>query len=299
LFTSHFSLRYANIFQCDAEELSWYMGRKDNTVETSEDKKYRLKMQGLPFRATEYQVAKWFEPTSHCSDVEIHLNSDGRPSGEATAYFDTKDLADEGLKKHRDDMDNRYINIVAESGRPLARNGFYVRMSGLPFRATEEEMIDFFKPDADCVAARVIYNREGRPSGEAIAEFESDEQAQLAIKFKNREHLGSRFVILSMEDNGGAGGNSSFGDNGDNGEGSAGAFKIRMGGLPFRAQVKEIQDWFNPEAECVHIKVLLNREGRPSGEALASFETEEEAEAAMKKNKEYMGERFVILTPQY
>jgi RNA recognition motif-containing protein len=286
--------RYANIFECDQEELAWYLGRKTNA---GDDKKFRLKMQGLPFRATEYAVAKWFEPISHCSDVEIHLNSDGRPSGEATAFFDSKALSDAALKKDREDMDGRYINIVSESGRALARSGFYVRMSGLPFRATEEEMIDFFKPDADCVSARVIFNREGRPSGEAVAEFESEEQADLAIKFKNREHLGSRFVILSKEDQDprDAGGS----DNGNDGPGSQAGFKIRMGGLPFRATVKEIQDWFRPEAECVHVKVLLNREGRPSGEALAAFETEDEAEKAMIKNKEYMGERFVILTPQY
>ena len=60
-----------------------------------------------------------------------------------------------------------------------------------------------------------------------------------------------------------------------------------------------MQDWFHPEADCAHVKILLNREGRPSGEALASFETEQEAERAMVKNKEYLGERFVILTPQY
>lgn len=64
------------------------------------------------------------------------------------------------------------------------------------FRASEQEMIDFFKPDADCVGVRVIYNREGRPSGEAVAEFESEEQAENAIKYKNREHIGTRFILV-------------------------------------------------------------------------------------------------------
>lgn len=72
-----------------------------------------------------------------------------------------------------------------------------------------------------------------------------------------------------------------------------------MGGLPFRASTKEIREWFQPEAECVHVKIMMNREGRPSGEALAEFESQEMAEKAMVKNKQYMGERFVILTPQY
>jgi len=291
--------RYANIFQCGTEELSWYLRRKD--ADRDGDKKFRVRLQGLPFRATEYHIAKWFEAVAVASDVEIHLNNDGRPSGEATAFFDSKAQADDALKKDRDDMDGRYINIVAEGERALARNGVKVRMSGLPFRATEQEMVDFFSPEAECVGARVIYNREGRPSGEAIAEFESEEQAQLAIKYKNREHLGNRFIILSMEDPGFGGFGDDRGGNSFNGmdDASTANFKIRMGGLPFKATVKEIQDWFRPEADCAHVKILLNREGRPSGEALASFETEQEAERAMVKNKEYLGERFVILTAQY
>ena len=240
--------RYANIFQCGTEELSWYLRRKD--TDRDGDKKFRVRLQGLPFRATEYHIAKWFEAVSIASDVEIHLNNDGRPSGEATAFFDSKAEADDALKKDRDDMDGRYINIVAEGERALARNGVKVRMSGLPFRATEQEMVDFFAPEAECVGARVIYNREGRPSGEAIAEFESEEQAELAIKYKNREHLGNRFIILSMEDPGFGGFGDDRGGNSFNGGMDAATtanFKIRMGGLPFKATVKEIQasdEWY-------------------------------------------------------
>ena len=89
-------------------------------------------------------------------------------------------------------------------------------------------------------------------------------------------------------------------DSGSSGVGGGmGKFTIRMGGLPYRASVRQIMDWFQPEADCVHVRVLMNREGRPSGEALAEFESEEMAERAMGKNKKYMGDRFVILTAQY
>ena len=37
---------------------------------------------------------------------------------------------------------------------------------------------------------------------------------------------------------------------------------------------------------------------RPSGEAVAEFASEEDARAAMEKNRDYMGERFIVLTPQ-
>lgn len=40
---------------------------------------------------------------------------------------------------------------------------------------------------------RFIYTREGRPSGEAFAELESEEDVKLALK-KDRETMGHRYV---------------------------------------------------------------------------------------------------------
>ena len=67
-----------------------YIERKD----APDRKKFRVKMHGLPFRASEYEIAKWFEPDSLCSDVEIHMNREGRPSGDATAFFDSDEQAE-------------------------------------------------------------------------------------------------------------------------------------------------------------------------------------------------------------
>jgi hypothetical protein len=38
----------------------------------------------------------------------------------------------------------------------------------------------------------------------------------------------------------------------------------------------------------VSVRVILNRDGRPSGDAIAEFETEEEMEEAMKKDREHL-----------
>ena len=99
---------------------------------------------------------------------------------------------------------------------------------------------------------------------------------------KDREHLGSRYINLSrlQEES------SSSGD----------YFSIKMSGLPFRTREPEIKDWFSQVADCHRVKILKNRENRPSGEAIAEFATKEDAQEAMKLNKEYLGERFVVLT---
>merc|ERR1712038_965174 len=77
-----------------------------------------------------------------------------------------------------------------------------------------------------------------------------------------------------------------------------GPFTIKMGGLPYKATVNEIIDWFHPQANCIDVRIFRGRDNRPSGEAVAEFETEDDARAAMAKNREYMGERFIVLTPQ-
>ena len=41
----------------------------------------------------------------------------------------------------------------------------------------------------------------------------------------------------------------------------------------------------------------MNRANKPSGEAIAEFPSKEIAEAAMKMNKQYLGDRYVVLTP--
>jgi len=240
---------------------------------------YVVRLEGLPFRVTREELLDHFEDCDINKGIDgIHLimNRDGRASGMGYVELQSGEDVENATKKSQKNIGrhNRYANIFQCGTEELSwylrrkdadRDGdkkFRVRLQGLPFRA-----------------------------------YHSAPQS----KYKNREHLGNRFIILSMEDPGFGGFGDDRGGNSFNGmdDASTANFKIRMGGLPFKATVKEIQDWFHPEADCAHVKILLNREGRPSGEALASFETEQEAERAMVKNKEYLGERFVILTPQY
>ena len=44
------------------------------------------------------------------------------------------DLVREAMKKDKEDMNGRYINLIKDTSGPLTRSGFFVRMAGLPFR---------------------------------------------------------------------------------------------------------------------------------------------------------------------
>ena len=139
-----------------------------------------------------------------CVDVQIHQNQEGRASGDATAYFKSEDMARAAMKRNKDDMEGRYINLSMDSvtatfNNSTSHNSVYcVKMSGVPFRATEQELRDFFRGAADPVRIKVILNRDGRPSGDALAEFDSDEAVNKAMS-KDRDCMGSRYVVLSRE----------------------------------------------------------------------------------------------------
>ena len=69
-----------------------------------------------------------------------------------------------------------------------------------------------------------------------------------------------------------------------------------MSGVPFRATEQELKDFFRDVDEPIRVKVILNRDGRPSGDALAEFDSEEAVDSAMTKDRECMGSRYVVLT---
>uniref|UniRef100_A0A2K6A4P8 RRM domain-containing protein n=1 Tax=Mandrillus leucophaeus TaxID=9568 RepID=A0A2K6A4P8_MANLE len=76
------------------------------------------------------------------------------------------------------------------------REGFAVKVRGLPWSCSADEVMRFFsdrKIQNGTSGIRFIYTREGRSSGEAFVELESEEEVNLALK-KDRETMGHRYV---------------------------------------------------------------------------------------------------------
>ena len=67
-----------------------------------------VRMYGLPFKVSEYFVSQWLkEADSDCLDVQIHLNQQGKKSGDATAFFYSHEEAKKALSKDKQDMNGR------------------------------------------------------------------------------------------------------------------------------------------------------------------------------------------------
>jgi hypothetical protein len=72
----------------------------------------------------------------------------------------------------------------------------YIRLRGLPFHATKQDIIDFFK-DYKPIESSVLltYRVDGRATGEAYVAFNDAEDAKAAMS-KHRSTIGSRYIEL-------------------------------------------------------------------------------------------------------
>ncbi len=72
----------------------------------------------------------------------------------------------------------------------------YIRLRGLPFNATKQDLLDFFgefKPIESSVM--VTYRADGRATGEGYAAFDDAEDARGAMTM-HRRTIGSRYIEL-------------------------------------------------------------------------------------------------------
>ncbi|KAL0435384.1 UNVERIFIED_CONTAM: Heterogeneous nuclear ribonucleoprotein H3, partial [Sesamum radiatum] len=90
------------------------------------------------------------------------------------------------------------IRLLPKSfeGKDPAEPTPILRMRGLPFSAGKDDIIDFFKNFMlSEESIHIIFNFEGRPTGEAFVEFASADDAKAALA-KDRMTLGSRYIEL-------------------------------------------------------------------------------------------------------
>ncbi|PAA58822.1 hypothetical protein BOX15_Mlig015426g2 [Macrostomum lignano] len=71
---------------------------------------YWVHMRGLPYSATEQEIAEFFAPLS-IAHVELHYNAAGLPSGEADVDFYNGEDAASAMAKDKQHMGPRYIDL--------------------------------------------------------------------------------------------------------------------------------------------------------------------------------------------
>uniref|UniRef100_A0A0N4ZKM7 RRM domain-containing protein n=1 Tax=Parastrongyloides trichosuri TaxID=131310 RepID=A0A0N4ZKM7_PARTI len=168
-----------------------------------------------------------------------------------------------------------------------------LKMRGLPFDCTEEQINNFFT--VNCTSPGIIkngiifiYKFDGKPSGDAFVIFESIHSYERAF-LRHKQCIGTRYIELFK---------STYIElekylrnkniiNSD--------YKkdcIRLRGLPFEAKIPHIIEFLGVYINLVQehgIHMILNHKGESSGEVLIQLTSEEAAhEIASKLHNNYM-----------
>ncbi|KDR15006.1 heterogeneous nuclear ribonucleoprotein H2 isoform X1 [Zootermopsis nevadensis] len=177
-----------------------------------DDESYVVKLRGLPWSTTVDEILKFF---SDCSikdgklGIHMTMSREGRPSGEAYVEMETDEDIEKACKKDRDHMGHRYIEVfkakrsemewvVKRSGLNLenAMDDGCVRLRGLPFGCSKEEIAQFFSgleivPNG--ISLPTDYT--GRSTGEAYVQFVNKEVAEKALQ-KHKDKIGHRYIEI-------------------------------------------------------------------------------------------------------
>jgi len=188
-----------------------------------------VKARGLPWSATAAEVVQFFNNcTIAGGDGGVHFttNREGRPSGECFIELSTEEDVTEALKMDHQNMGKRYVEVFecsvkdmefavgGKTGGPTGKaeewgggdtfgDDGVVRLRGLPFEASKEDIADFFgglEIEENGVLMVTDYN--GRSSGEAFVQFTNGGDAGRALE-KNKASMGRRYIEVfrsSMEE---------------------------------------------------------------------------------------------------
>ncbi|CAA6667326.1 unnamed protein product [Spirodela intermedia] len=161
-----------------------------------------------------------------------------------------------------------------------------VRLRGLPFDCTELDIHEFFQ-GLDIVDVLFVH-KNGRFSGEAFC--------------KNRQNMGRRYVEVfrskRQEYYTAVAHEVSDSRGGSPAAAAAHTGVLRMRGLPFSAGKEDVLDFFKDFSLSEEsIFIVLNPDGRPTGEAFVDFGSAEDSKLAMVKDRMMLGSRYIELFP--
>ncbi|XP_078257750.1 epithelial splicing regulatory protein 2 isoform X2 [Rhinoraja longicauda] len=292
-----------------------------------------IRARGLPWQSSDQDIARFFKGLNIAKGgVALCLNSQGRRNGEALVRFINREQRDLALERHKHHMGSRYIEVYKATGEEFLKiaggtsnevaqflskeNQVIIRMRGLPFTATVDDVLGFFGQECPVTGDKegllFVKYPDGRPTGDAFVLFSCEEFAQNALK-KHKEILGKRYIELFRS-------TAAEVQQVLNRYMSAPLIStlpaplipvlpqpfiatgctrdcIRLRGLPYTASIEDILDFmgeFTIDIKPHGVHMVLNQQGRPSGDAFIQMKSPDRAFlVAQKCHKKTMKDRYV------
>uniref|UniRef100_A0A3B5MS31 Epithelial splicing regulatory protein 1 n=1 Tax=Xiphophorus couchianus TaxID=32473 RepID=A0A3B5MS31_9TELE len=299
----------------------------DNTV---------IRARGLPWQSSDQDIARFFKGLNIAKGgAALCLNAQGRRNGEALVRFVSEEHRDLALQRHKHHMGNRYIEVYKATGEDFLKiaggtsnevamflsreDQIIVRMRGLPFNATHDDVLRFFSPEdgskETCPISGgkdgILFVRypDGRPTGDAFVLFACEEHAQCALR-KHKELLGKRYIELFKS-------TAAEVQQVLNRYSSAPLIPVapaplvsvlptvsllpppggvrdclRLRGLPYTASIEDILSFLGEFTQDVRqhgVHMVLNQQGRPSGDCFIQMTSAERVlQASQRLHKHVM-----------
>ena len=171
-----------------------------------------VKLRGLPWSVTVEDIHTFLSGIA-VPQGGVHLMNglNGRPSGLAYVELSTEDDQAEALRRDKQSIGGRYIDVFActqtelqarlagglergghGSGGHSMADAHFVKLRGLPYQANEQQIAGFFQP-LQVVAVQIAFNASAQPSGFGFVQFRTPDEATAALQRSNQV-LGSRYV---------------------------------------------------------------------------------------------------------
>ncbi|WPK25292.1 hypothetical protein PUMCH_002603 [Australozyma saopauloensis] len=171
----------------------------------------------LPFSTTWHTLKDMFREAGDIIRADVMTNKFGKSRGFGTVVFSNADDADNAVAKFQNyvlegrTLEVRHGKEPGERRKPAFTNteftdGVYsngnpsntIYVGNLPFITTQTDLFELFETIGRVTRAEVQYNDGGRPSGNAVVEFELQELADLAIKNLDLYNYGGRELNITF-----------------------------------------------------------------------------------------------------
>lgn len=261
--------RYIEIQDSNRAEMEWFVNRMPGGgggtavggVNDPNDGFVRLR--GLPFESTKRDIAAFFDGIGICPyGITITMDQDGRPSGDAYVEFVSPGEAEKAIQKNREKIGHRYIEI---------------------FKSSKSDVKYVIPSNSQGGGGGFSQMMGGRPGPYDRPGFQGGMNKFGSNNFNQPGGFGGR---TGGPMRGGPMGGPDKVQNGTTGH------MIHMRGLPFEATQGDVYQFLVPIIP-VEVRILTDPSGRAKGACEVDFNTHSDAEAAMGKNKQNMGHRYI------
>ncbi|XP_046897862.1 epithelial splicing regulatory protein 2 isoform X2 [Hypomesus transpacificus] len=327
---------YSHTFSCfESVKYKFESGACSKTEPV--DSETVIRARGLPWQSSDQDIARFFKGLNIAKGgVALCLNTQGRRNGEALVRFINPEHRDLALERHKHHMGSRYIEVYKATGEEFLKiaggtsnevaqflskeNQVIIRMRGLPFTATPQDVLAFLGPESPVTDSTegllFVKYPDGRPTGDAFVLFSCEEYAQNALK-KHKQILGKRYIELFRS-------TAAEVQQVLNRYMSAPLIStlpqppmvpmpvlatppfmttgstrdcVRLRGLPYTAAIEDILEFMGEHTVDIKphgVHMVLNQQGRPSGDAFIQMKSSDRAfMVAQKCHKKMMKDRYV------